>query len=102
MLMSARLHGDEKGQASRVPQHHSRNFTPDIWPFAFTEMLKITLKSSVPATPTYGPFQSRQMCVCVWGGTFVIIAFAEIRVYIYFLTNHGMQCKTHWLFYFRF
>lgn len=100
MLMSARLHGDEKGQASRVPQHRPRNFTPDIWPFAFTEMLKITLKVlyllhrlMVPSSPG--------RCG-KGGGTFVIIAFAGIRVYIYFLTNHGMRCKTHWLFYFRF
>lgn len=98
MLMSARLHGDEEGQASRVPQHRSRNFTPDIWPFAFTEMLKITLKVlyllrrlMVPSSPG--------RC---GGETFVIIAFTGIRVYIYFLTNHGMRCKTHWLFYFRF
>lgn len=69
MLMSARLHGDEKGQ-SRVPQHRSRNFTPDIWPLAFTEMLKITLKVlyllrrlMVPSSPgRCGEFCNHSLC----------------------------------------
>lgn len=99
--MQARLHGDEKGQASRVPQHLSKTFTPKayIWPFALTEMLNITLEPlyllrrlMAPSSPgRCGGNHSRG-----WNQS------SSISFSLYFLTNHVMQYETRWPFYFSF
>lgn len=99
ILTQARLHGDEKGQASCVPHYLSKTFTPKpyIWPFASTEMLNITLKLLYLLRWLMAP-SSPGRC---GREAFVIIAVAGIRVYICFLTNHAMPYKARCPFYFR-
>lgn len=85
ILMQARLHGDEKGQASRGPRYLSKSFPPKLT-FG-PEMLNITLKLlNLPLLAPSSPGRCGR-------GALVFVAVAEIGVDICFLRIVGFGMK---------